>query len=53
MRCYGLTDSGLTDRGGVAMNMRNDDIGAGIFVWSFVSFITMSFAAISSWAMWG
>lgn len=35
------------------MNLQNDDIGAGIFLWSFISFLTTSLTVASGWWIWG
>jgi hypothetical protein len=35
------------------MNMQNEDISAGIFIWPVISFITTGFAVLSSWIIWG
>jgi len=36
-----------------AMNLEYDDIGAGIFLWSLISFLAMGLAVIGGWAFWG
>jgi hypothetical protein len=36
-----------------AMNLQDEDIGAGIFLWSMISFFTMGLTAIGGWALWG
>jgi hypothetical protein len=35
------------------MNLQNEDIGAGIFLWSIVSFFTTSLTVMSGWFIWG
>jgi hypothetical protein len=35
------------------MNLQNEDIGAGIFLWSFVSFFTTSLAVVGGLLIWG
>lgn len=35
------------------MNLENDDIGAGIFLWSIVSFVTTALTVVSGWMIWG
>lgn len=35
------------------MNLQNEDIGAGIFLWSIISFFTTSMTVVSSWLIWG
>jgi hypothetical protein len=42
-----------TSVGDVAMNLQNEDIGAGIFLWSIISFVTTSMTVISGWLIWG
>ena len=38
-----------TCKGAVAMNLQNEDIGAGIFLWAIVSFFTMGLTVLSTW----
>ena len=42
-----------TERVSAAMNLQDEDIGAGIFIWSMISFFTMGLTAIGGWALWG
>jgi hypothetical protein len=35
------------------MNLENDDIGAGIFLWSMISFLTTGLTVVSGWMIWG
>jgi hypothetical protein len=36
-----------------AMNLQHEDIGAGIFLWTMISFLSMGLTAIGGWAFWG
>jgi hypothetical protein len=42
-----------TSIGGVTMNLENGDIGAGIFLWSMISFLTTGLTVVSGWMIWG
>lgn len=35
------------------MNLQHEDIGAGIFLWFMISFLTMGLTVIGGWEFWG
>ena len=35
------------------MNLQHEDIGAGIFLWFMISFLTMGLIVIGGWEFWG
>ena len=35
------------------MNMQNEDISAGLFIWPVISLITTSLTVVSGWIIWG
>ena len=42
-----------TDLECTAMNLQHEDIGAGIVLWTMISFLTMGLTVIGGWAFWG
>ena len=57
--CFGTHTANLnvrvtmTDLEITAMNLQDEDIGAGIFIWSMLSVLTLSLTAIGGWALSG
>lgn len=35
------------------MNMQNEDISAGLFIWPVISFFATSLTAVGGWIIWG
>ena len=48
---FQITEITVTSTGDGTMNLQNEDIGAGIFLWSLISFFTTSLTAIGGWLM--
>ena len=39
--------------GGIVMDMQNEDISVGIFIWPIISFFATALTAAGSWIIWG
>ena len=50
---YLLVNVTATDLEWTAMNLQHEDIGAGIFLWTMISFLSMGLTVIGVWAFWG